>query len=109
MVKIIKLIEREGGEIRATTLFLPARNIVNRPINLLYPLETAPVSDEFNSDPLPSEQIQQKENGVNVKQVSERSKHQTARIARDKLKEIFSDEIGTFVCCWECRDSHDLQ
>ena len=54
MVKIIKLIEREGGEIRATTLFLPVRNIVNRPINLLYPLETAPVSDEFNSDPLPS-------------------------------------------------------
>ena len=41
---------------------------------------------------LPHEQIQQKENSVNVKQVLERSKRQAARIARDKLKEIFSHE-----------------
>ena len=51
--KIIKLIESEDGEIRATTLLLTTRNTVNRPINLLYPLETAPVSDELNSDALP--------------------------------------------------------
>ena len=72
--KIIKLIESEDGEIRAATLLLPTRSTVNRPINLLYPLETAPVSDELNSDPLPQEQIQQEENGVNIKQVSERPK-----------------------------------
>ena len=41
---------------------------------------------------LPHEQIQQKENSVNVKQVLERSKRQAARIARDKLKGMFSDE-----------------
>ena len=51
--KIIKLIESEDGEIRATTLLLTTRNTVNRPINLLYLLETAPVSDELNSDALP--------------------------------------------------------
>ena len=90
--KIIKLIESEDGEIRAATLFLPTKNTVNRSINLLYPLKTAPVSDELNSDFLPHEQIQQKENSVNVKQVLERSKRQAARIARDKLKEMFSDE-----------------
>ena len=46
--------------------------MVNRTINLPYPLETAPVRDELNSDPLSQEQqIQQKENGANVKQVSE--------------------------------------
>ena len=90
--KIIKLIESEDGEIRAATLFLPTKNTVNRPINLLYPLKTAPVSDELNSDFLPHEQIHQKENSVNVKQVLERSKRQAARIARDKLKEMFSDE-----------------
>ena len=72
--KIIKLIESEDGEIRAATLLLPTRSTVNRPINLLYPLETAPISDELNSDPLPQEQIQQEENGVNIKQVSERPK-----------------------------------
>ena len=74
MGKIIKLVESENGEIRAATLFLPTRNTVNRPKNLVYPLETAPVGDELNSDPLPSEQIQQKENCVNVKQGSEKSK-----------------------------------
>ena len=72
--KIIKLIQSEDGEIRAATLLLPTRNTVNRPINLPYPLETAPVSDGLDSDPLPQEQIQQEENGVNIKQVSERPK-----------------------------------
>ena len=80
--KIIKLIESEDGEIRAATL-LPTRNTVNRPINLLYPLETAPVSDELNSDPLPHEQIQQEENGLNIKQVSERpSTYQQCKITK---------------------------
>ena len=46
--KIIKLIESEDGQIRVATLLLPTRNTVNRPINLLYPLEITPVSDEFN-------------------------------------------------------------
>ena len=74
MGKIIKFIESENGEIRAATLLLPTRNTVNRPKILLYPLKTAPVGDELNSDPLPSEQIQQKENCVSVKQGPERSK-----------------------------------
>ena len=46
---------------------------------------------------------------MNIKQVSERPKRQAAIIARDKLKEMFSDVISTFVCCRECRDDHDLQ
>ena len=50
LCKMIKLIESEDGEIKAATLFL---NTVKRKINLLYPLETASVSDELNSDPLP--------------------------------------------------------
>ena len=74
MGKIIKLIESEDVEIRAATLLLSTRSTVNRPIDLQYPWETAPVSDELNSDPLPQEQIQQEENGVNIKQVSERPK-----------------------------------
>ena len=107
--KIIKFIESEDGEFRAATLLLPTRNTVNKPINRLYPFETAPVSDELNSDLLLQEQIQQKKNGVNVKQVSEKPKRQAVKIARDKLKEMFSDGIGIFVCCRECRDDHDLQ
>ena len=62
-------------------------------------METAHVNDDLNSDALLQEQIQQKENGVNVKQVSERFKCQAKRIARDKLKDMFSHEIGTFACC----------
>ena len=59
MGKIIELIESKDGEIWAATLLLLTRNAVKWPINFLYPLETASVSDERNSDPLPQEQIQQ--------------------------------------------------
>ena len=72
-------------------------------------METAPVNDKLNSDPLPKEQIQQKENCLNVKQVPERPKRQAKRISGDKLKAMFSDEIGSSVCCRECCDDHDLQ
>ena len=50
--KIIKLIEREDGEIGAPTLLLPTNNTVNRQINLLHLLETALVIDKLNSDSL---------------------------------------------------------
>ena len=72
-------------------------------------METVPVSDELHTDPLLREKIQQRGNGVSLKQVSERSKLQAARIARDKLKAMFSDEIGIFFCCGECCDNHHLQ
>ena len=52
MGKIIKLIEREDGEIGVHTLLLPTNNTVNRQINLLHPLETALVTDKLNSDSL---------------------------------------------------------
>ena len=68
-------------------------------------MESAPVSDELNSDPLPPEQIQQKENGVKIKQVSERSTHQVARVARDTLKEMFFDKRITI---WNERISGNL-
>ena len=55
--KIIQLIESGDGEIRAAPLLLPTKNIMIRPINLLYPLETTPVSGELNSDLLPQEQF----------------------------------------------------
>ena len=71
--KTIKLLKKEDKEIRAASLLLPTKKMVNRTINPPCPLETAPVRDELNSDPLSQEQqIQQKKNGVNVKQVSER-------------------------------------
>ena len=72
---------------------------MNRPINPLYLLETVSINGDLNNDPLPQEKIQQKENDVNVKQVTERLKRQAAIIALEKLKEIFSDKIGTCVCC----------
>ena len=68
-------------------------------------MESAPVSDELNSDPLPPEQIQQKENGVKIKQVSEGSTHQVARVARDTLKEMFFDKRITI---WNERISGNL-
>ena len=46
---------------------------------------------------------------MNIKQASERQKCQAARIVRVKLKETFSDEMDTFVCCPECCDDHDLK
>ena len=72
---------------------------MNRPINPLYLLETVSINGDLNNDPLPPEKIQQKENDVNVKQVTEILKPQAAIITLEKLKEMFSDKIGTFVCC----------
>ena len=36
-----------------------------------------------------------------------RSKGRAADIARNKFKALYTDNIGTFVWCWECRDSHE--
>lgn len=49
---------------------------MNRPINPLYFLETVSINGYLNNDPLPQERIQQKENDVNVKKVTERLKQQ---------------------------------
>ena len=89
--------------------FVESRNwfMIHRSWTLNSYSETAPII-ELNGDPLPQEQIQQKENGVNVKQVLERPNIQAARLSRDKLKEMFSDEIGTFACCQECHSDHSL-
>ena len=46
---------------------------------------------------------------MNIKQTSEKPKCHAARIVRIKLKETFSDEMDTFVCCPECHDDHDLK
>ena len=44
MGKIIQLIESRDKEVHAASVLLPNGNTIKRPINLLYPLETAPAN-----------------------------------------------------------------
>lgn len=39
IAKIVELIPNSNGEVRAAKILLPTKNIVNRPLSLLYPLE----------------------------------------------------------------------
>ena len=51
MGKVDELIVCRDGEIRSAKVLLPSGCIVNRPINLLYPIETAiPEDNEKNGD-----------------------------------------------------------
>ena len=50
MGKITKLIKSQDKEIRAAKVLLPTGNEVNRPINLLHPLETATPLENTDED-----------------------------------------------------------
>ncbi len=48
IAKIVRLYESKDGQIRAAQLMLPTHKLLQRPLNLLYPLECATVDDNAN-------------------------------------------------------------
>ena len=109
MGKVTKLIESKDNEIRAATILLPTKKEVNRPINLLYPLETATPTDQYNHQIVNKNLHDNEENKIVIKESSDRTKRKAAIEAREKLRHHFADEIGTFVWCRECREDHEMQ
>ena len=103
--KIIQLIECKDNKICAPSVLLPNGNTIKRPINLLYPLETA-ATDTVDQN---VENNCQKENKPNNIFVERKSKRKAASLAKNKLKALFSEEIGTFVWCWGCREDREIK
>ena len=105
MGKIIQLIECRDNKICAPSVLLPNGNAIKHPINLLYPLETA-ATDTVDQN---VEDNCQKENNLNNIFVKRKSKRKADSLAENKLKALFSEEIGTFVWCWECREDREIK
>ena len=104
MGKIIELIERRDNEIRAATVLLPNGNTIKRLINLLYHLKTALV-DTIEQN---LEDNCQKENRQNNIFVEQKLKRKTPSLAKDGMKTLLNEEIGTFVCCRECQEDREI-
>ena len=104
MGKIIELIERRDNEIRAATVLLPNGNTIKRLINLLYHLKTALV-DTIEQN---LEDNCQKENRPNNIFVKQKLKRKTPSLAKDGMKTLLNEEIGTFVCCRECQEDREI-
>ena len=107
MGKITKLIKSQDKEIRATKVLLPTGNEVNGPINLLYPLETVTPLENADEDRTHQDVTRPNDVGKANGDMVARPKRRAADIARNKFKALYTDNIGTFVWCWECSDFHE--
>ena len=105
MGKIVQLIESRDNEIRAASVLLPNGNTIKRPINLLYPLETA-AADTISQI---VEGNCQKERRLNNISVEGKSKRKASSFAKNRLKALFNEEIGTFVWCRECHKYREIE
>ena len=105
MWKITKLIKSQEKEIRAAKVLLPTGNEVNRPINLLYPLERVTPLENTDEDRTHQDVTQPNDVDETNGDVVARPKGGATDIARNKFKALYTDNIGTFVWCWECHDS----
>ena len=76
VAKIVELIPNSDGEIRAAKVLLPTKNIVNRPLNLLYPLEC----EEY-----PEERITEVKTELPNDNIPRRTKRKAAIHARDRI------------------------
>ena len=80
MAKITELISSSDGKIRAAKVLLPTKKVLNRPLNLLYPLECdsgREKTEEITSNTL-------------------RPTRAAAIRAREQMQKLLSSEIGTF-------------
>ena len=85
MGKIIELIKSNDGIIRAAKIALPTKNVINRPLNLLYPLECEedqlPETSKLNCQQ--TDNIEDREKKDDVKE--RKPTRKAAQEARDKI------------------------
>ena len=91
MAKITELISSNDGKIRAAKILLPTKKVLNRPLNLLYPLECDS-----------GREIEMTQDGEQFKETEEMTSN-TLRLtraaairAREQIQRLLSSEIGTF-------------
>ena len=93
LAKITELISSNDGKIRAAKVLLLTRKLLNRPLNLLYPLECDSGRD-----------IEMTKDGEQLKEIEEitsntlRPTRVAAIRAREEMQKLLSSEIGTFSC-----------
>ena len=91
MAKITELISSNDGKIRGAKVLLPTTKVLNRPLNLLYPLECDS-----------GRKIEMTQDGEQLKGTEEiisntlRPTRGTAIRAREQMQKLLSSEIGTF-------------
>ena len=112
--KILELISNTDGIERAAKILLPSKNIINRSLNMLYPLECEVVVNKEAKEESNKEDSNQREEQDDQPEVNSnddknnRPRRKAAENARKKLRELFNDEISTFIWCPECRDPRTL-
>ena len=83
MAKVEQLIPSQDGMIRAAKVLLPNKKCLNRPINLLCPME-CPVEDGSDDGETIPKVV---DDGIGDTEVEPRSKRQAAVNARKKMKQ----------------------
>ena len=105
MGKVVQLIESRVNEIRAASVLLPNGNTIKHAINLLYPLETA-AGDTIGQNVEGNCQKQNRPNNISVER---KSKRKASSLAKNRLKALFNEEIGTLVWCWERHEDREIE
>ena len=91
MTKITELISSNDGKIQAPKVLLPTKKVLNRPLNLLYPLECDSGREmEMTQD---GEQLKETEE---ITSNTLRPTRAAAIRAREHMQKLLSSEIGTF-------------
>ena len=85
--KIVELITSNDGNIRAAKILLATRNVVNRPLNLLYPLECGDsFKDITNKESTEDKDAQEKSSEkATTNEIVRRSTRRAALEARDRI------------------------
>lgn len=91
--KITELISSNDGKIRVAKVLLLTSKVLNRPLNLLYPLECDS-----------GREIEMTQDGEQLKEIEEitsntlRPTRAAAIRAREEMQKLLSSEIGPFSC-----------
>ena len=91
LAKITELISSNDGKIRPAKVLLLTKKVLNRPLNLLYPLECDS-----------GREIEMTQDGEQLKEIEEITSNtlpptRAAAIrAREQMQKLLSSEIGTF-------------
>ncbi|XP_053392224.1 uncharacterized protein LOC128554915 [Mercenaria mercenaria] len=86
--KIIDLPKSFDGKIRSAKVMVSSGRIVNRPLNLLFPLETAPNTNKSTAG---IETPTGHDNLQSLNSSARKSERNAAKTARDKIKQIFDN------------------
>ena len=114
--KMIESIITNDGNVRAAKVLLPTRNVVNRPVNLLYPLECESEHKDQMEKPQRMNLIVQTTNVTKIRKSKVKdwrrklTKRNATKKARDKIlrQHLIDDEtlVGMTRCAYHHKDNY---